>query len=540
MAWELEPECVPILVGHDGLRLEQWLAAGQAQVVKHGAHRIVYRVDLPDRAFYVKHYQSPHFARASRNLVRASASRREWRKVREMAKREISTIRPLAVCERSERVLVRDSYFVSEALTDSYPLDEFLASHLPRWPNETQAQILRQIAQEGARLCARLHRAGVWHNDLHAGNILLHVESSAPDTSRAEVRLALIDVPGVRFSGPLKWRRSRANLASLEAGLCKWFPLSLRWQFLKIYTSARDDITMPSISQAAIEIKRAAINHSHRVLRSRDRRCLRNNRDFRRLETSHGRVYSFCGIAAAHLTALADHPERLYRDGFRRRADEENDRDMVETTLDVSGVKTQVLLTRYRYTNWFEALLGRFRRSRALVAWQRGHALLARGIETPRPLAMSEPRGRWFARDSYLATQRIAGAVELHEYARQLASKTTLLRAQRIRQLAQSVGALMGRMHAAGLSLRHLNVDRLLVVERPEGVDVSVADVGGLPFRRRDSRTIRSRDLARLTTATNALHWLSRTARARLLKSYLAQFPLESRDWKRAWRQIAS
>jgi tRNA A-37 threonylcarbamoyl transferase component Bud32 len=257
------------------------------------------------------------------------------------------------------------------------------------------------------------------------------------------------------------------------------------------------------------------------------------------METANGRVFAVRGIATGKLTALADHPERLLYDRLRRPVKWSHSSEVVETTIDVSGVPTSVVLKRCGYKSRFKAFLGRFRRSRALAAWQRGHALLARGIPTARPLVVSEPRGGWFARDSYLVTERIAGAVDLHEYARRLASRTTPDRERRVRQLAQSVGTLIGRMHAAGLSHRDLKANNLIVVERAGSVDVLMIDLDGLRVRRTVGPATRSRDLGRLATSAEAHRWLTRTARLRLLRSYLAQFPLESREWKPLWRQIA-
>src|SRR5438132_835578 len=52
--WLIAAEHRHLFLGPQGLRLEEWLRTGQAQVVKNGPHRIVYRVALGDLCFYVK------------------------------------------------------------------------------------------------------------------------------------------------------------------------------------------------------------------------------------------------------------------------------------------------------------------------------------------------------------------------------------------------------------------------------------------------------------------------------------------------------
>src|SRR5712691_9539329 len=45
--WQIRPEWRDLLLGPAGLRLDEWLEAGDARIVKHGPHRTVYCVTLP-------------------------------------------------------------------------------------------------------------------------------------------------------------------------------------------------------------------------------------------------------------------------------------------------------------------------------------------------------------------------------------------------------------------------------------------------------------------------------------------------------------
>src|SRR5262249_56594473 len=97
--WSLLPDLHAQLLNEQGLRLPEWLGAGQARVVKQGPHRIVYRVELPGLCFYVKH-NLVHDQRAwFRQLVRPSKARMEFDRVMAAAARGIPTISPLALAE---------------------------------------------------------------------------------------------------------------------------------------------------------------------------------------------------------------------------------------------------------------------------------------------------------------------------------------------------------------------------------------------------------------------------------------------------------
>src|ERR1700730_1938698 len=102
--WSLRPELHAQLLDAQGLRLREWLASGQARVVKQGPHRIVYRVELPGLCFYVKH-NFIHDQRAwLRQLVRPSKARIEFDRIRAAHERDIPTIAPLALAEQETQV----------------------------------------------------------------------------------------------------------------------------------------------------------------------------------------------------------------------------------------------------------------------------------------------------------------------------------------------------------------------------------------------------------------------------------------------------
>ncbi len=95
----MPPDWEESILDSDGLPLARWLREGRARVVKDGEHRTVYRVDLPGGTIYVKHYRCQSLPRAGRSLIRASAARREFRKMREVARRKVPTARAIGFGE---------------------------------------------------------------------------------------------------------------------------------------------------------------------------------------------------------------------------------------------------------------------------------------------------------------------------------------------------------------------------------------------------------------------------------------------------------
>ena len=89
---------------------------------------------------------------------------------------------------------------------------------LPGLPADEQHRLRRKLVRAPARLCAAAHEAGVFHDDFHGGNVLVRLDTchgQAGDPRLPE--LYLVDLPGIRFSGPLNWRRSLQSLTMLSS-----------------------------------------------------------------------------------------------------------------------------------------------------------------------------------------------------------------------------------------------------------------------------------------------------------------------------------
>jgi hypothetical protein len=162
--------------------------------------------------------------------------------------------------------------------------------------------------------------------------------------------------------------------------------------------------------------------------------------------------------------------------------------------------------------------------------------LLERDVPTPRPLAMIQRRG--LGSTSYLATQWIAGSMNLHLYLWDLAKRPSEERRRRLRQAGASVARVLRAMHAAGCANRDLKALNLVVVERDDRVDAWLVDLDGIRLQRNVSRGERARNLARLATSLDMHPWLTRTDRLRFLLAYLGADEASLADWRPLWRAI--
>src|SRR5262245_57826148 len=104
-----------ILFDTTGLRLDEWLAGGQAKVVKHAPYRTVYRVRLGELDLHVKHYRGD-LREWCRQQMRGSRAWREFSITSEVARRGVPTLEMVLCGESLQRWGASESYVVSRTL----------------------------------------------------------------------------------------------------------------------------------------------------------------------------------------------------------------------------------------------------------------------------------------------------------------------------------------------------------------------------------------------------------------------------------------
>src|SRR5262249_31164138 len=165
--WHVDPALRPLLFDDRGLRLGQWLASGQATIIKQAPHRTIYQVDLPELRFFVKHYPILGVRSWIRQLVRPSKARGEYERALAIAQRGIPTVVPLALGERGAGWWPGESYLLTCTLDNTEPLNCFLETRFPALPQGHQTVIGQRLAVALGRLVAQMHDAGIMHHDLH-------------------------------------------------------------------------------------------------------------------------------------------------------------------------------------------------------------------------------------------------------------------------------------------------------------------------------------------------------------------------------------
>jgi hypothetical protein len=555
--WAMAPELQALLLGPEGLRLGHWIRERHATVVKQGPHRVVYRVDLPGLTFYLKHNLVPDRFAWLRHMIRRSKARMEYENALAVAARGIPTITPLALGESCCLARTGESYLITRSLDDTQPLNLFLAVTLPSLSAARQTVLRLTLARELGKLVARIHDAGILHNDLHAANLLVRLH----DDDRLE--LFVIDLSSVRIGAPLDWHTSRNNLVMLNGWFVPRVSRSDRLRFWKSYFATREQGSWQSWALGpkphailAEQIEKYTWRFNLSFWRRRDRRCVRPNRYYRQV-----RGPGVVGHAVTELDRdglrrlLADPDGPLRRPGVKLLKDSVSS-TVAEIEMKVNGRLCPVIYKRFRVMSWTDPVASLLRPSPALRSWVHGQGFRERGLPTPRPLAVFHRTSGGLWHEGYLLTEKVEQASELHEYLRSLSAVAPARQVQMLRQQIVQVARTIRALHLRRLSHRDLKAANILVrrwdappttqapatahnlLHMPEG-SVWLIDLVGVELFRKLRRKRRVQNLARLNASFHSSALLTRTDRLRFLRTYL-NWGIHGRgNWKAWWRHIA-
>jgi tRNA A-37 threonylcarbamoyl transferase component Bud32 len=556
--WSLMPDLHAKLLDGGGLRMPQWLADGQARVVKQGPHRIVYRVELPGLCFYVKH-NFIHDQRAwLRQLVRPSKARIEFDRVVAAAQRGIPTIAPLAIAEQETQVGSGESILITQSLDDCIPLHFFLAAVLPTFAEPRAARLRQHLAVELGKLVARIHEAGILHHDLHAGNLLVRV--AADD----RVELFVIDLLAVKMGPPLDWEKSRENLVMINC----WFTLRVnradRLRFWKAYYEARSlgvwrrgPHGTKLYTHGLHEIEELSWLRNLRFWQRRDKRCLHNCRYYRRIKAPGIAGHAVMEIHDGDLAELLRDPDAPFRQSGVRVLKASASATVIEMDFRVNGQVRRVIYKKFRVTSWTDPLASLFRPSPALRSWIHGQGFRERGLPTARPFVVLHRRKFGMQHEGYLLTEKIDHADDLHDYLNSLEPLPIARRLALLRPLIERVARTIRALHQRQLSHRDLKAANILVrrwdappaepsaysqdiqnlLYMPESA-VWLIDLVGVDRFTELSRGRRVQNLTRLNASFHGSAHITRTDRLRFLLMYLSCGAFGRCDWKSWWKKI--
>lgn len=550
VSWQVPAEYQDLLLGPDGLRLGEWQAAGLVRVVKRVRYRTIYHVTLPELTFYLKHYPVVDFRSWFRQMVRESKACGEYRKAIEIARRGVATFVPLGLGERATFLRAAESYLISRALDDTEPLSSFIEATLPALPSARRTALGPRLAIAIGEYIGRMHDAGILHHDLHAGNLLLRLEPGDRPV------FFLVDLHAVSLHARLDWPTSRRNLVIFNRWLARSFSRTDRLRCWETYchtrklgcASTRILENLPVVSQPLAHVRRLLAGDLERRTTTsqirfslrRDGRCCADSRSFQRLRAPGLAGHTVAEVDAALIESLLADPEGPFGWRDSRILKTSASSTVAEIVACSPDGSRRYIYKQIRGRTLKDAVASLFRAPPALRSWRAGHALLDRGLPTPRPLVVLHRRCAACSSDGFILTERIDDALDLKEFLARLASRPVEERRRRQMQLIDRLAGIIRDMHRWRVSHRDLKAANILVNSTggDQPLRVWLIDLVGVTHGRRLSRRRKLQNLARLSASFIDSRTISRTDRLRFLRTYLQWGMRGKTGWKAWWLAI--
>jgi tRNA A-37 threonylcarbamoyl transferase component Bud32 len=467
--------------------------------------------ELP--SLYLKEYRFPTFAERLKYLL-GSPAHREWRTALRIIERGISTFTPLAVGTLRRFGLPVASYLVSREVDHARPLKDYFLDGQHR-DDRAGWKARRAITCSLAGFVRELHRRGILHRDFHWGNILI----DARDLS--DLRWHLMDLHRIQLKRRLRDRERIANLAALGTAFRCTTRKTDRLRFLVQYARG-DERWEKRLGDYARRIENRSEMMLKKIWDRKARRCTKDNKYCTSFTSPGCRGWLGRDVSSPELMKLLQDPGGAFSAPGCIMVKNSNTTSSCTLPITLGDKTTGVFIKRYNYQSSIYALKYLLRSSRGKRTWKAAHALLARDIPTPVPVACAEKRSARILLESFLITHAVAPAMPLSRLFPEAGSGPHAGRAVDTREIIRRAARLVRMMHDRGIWHRDLKAANILVQNLSGNtMHLYVTDLDGIRIKdtiRPEERII---DLARLNRSLITSPALSMRDRHCFLQWYL-------------------
>jgi len=530
MHWIVAEEYTSVLPGELVEKVKHAAVHSECKVIRENNVRVSLLFSLPGRkeVVFVKRYKCRGLMDSVKYFIFTSKASAEWRNIQRFLRKGIQVAVPLAKGEKRRFHCVLDSYLVTEAFTPAVSLNSYLGKQVRAGDVAGALEKRKTIIKKLALLVGKIHSAGFFYRDLHAGNIVV-VEGD-----KGELQLYPIDLHKAWYLGKVPRRMCIRDLAQLKNSL----PASRTEQvrFLREYAGRNLYFGKEfKVNARCIEKKADALRDVH--LRSRTKRCVINSSEFAVKKDGtqsfyHNKIY----------------PEKLLAEILEKytHAAKSSDRTVLKKTfketvsvITISHNKRElkVLAKESRCTGILNRLRYVFFQSRARKYWIAARGLTVRGVSTPHALALIEKRSLGMPTENILFTEFIDHACELNEFViKSFREITTPDEKNRKARFIKDCAHAIKDLHEKNIYHADLKSNNILVKEESGNTwKFYFIDLDRVAFRRSLSFSQRSNNLAQINASI--AECINPSDRLKFFKAYANGTPVMKQK-KRFYRRI--
>jgi tRNA A-37 threonylcarbamoyl transferase component Bud32 len=464
-----------------------------AEIIKESTWRwaAIFRLSKGRRIFF-KRDKVKGWAEYIKYIVLPSKGQKEFLTASKLETKNLNIPKPLGWLERVRKGLVRESYYLSEAIGAGVPFIEEVA----------KSKQHRSII-ELAMTVRKFQNAGLFHRDLHGGNFLWETDS-----------LFLTDLHRAKIVKSLSLNQRLWNLAHLFYSLRSIWGEKEQLQFLDQYfegisdQSKKREILLQRIYPMMARLQK-------KQWRSRTKRCLKESTEF--TVRQEGEVCYFHRrdfplerlkrVMEKHQALVRDKPSSLVKYSPK----------VIVSILNDEGERLS--LKQFCYPYFWGWAKEHFRRSKGVKAWVAANGMRSRGIPSLKPLALAERKNWMGLRESLLFMEAPAKDQEMDQY---------ILKGfediKRKRFFIKTFARWLNGLHRMSLYHKDMKTCNILVSEKGEAWEFHLLDFEDIKMDEKVDRKKLFRNFLQLSTSTPSV--MTRVDRFRFFREYLRLNPI--------------
>ncbi len=425
-------------------------------------------------------------------LFLPSKAQREWFIAHQLKRYNLPIPEPLGWMERVSGGFVKESYYFSKAIGSGASL---IDDPMKLKDGSTQFEL--------AKTLKKIHDKGLFHKDLHAGNLLWDGNS-----------FYITDLHRAKIFHSLPLRKRLWNMSQLFHSLRHIWSEKERIQFIEKYFE--DEHIHIQKSRELLERIYFLMSYlQKRQWQSRSKRCLKNSTEFSIIKDKgflyyHRRDFpldQIKRIVDAHIKLAKEMPSCLVKRS-----------EKVAISI-LNGEESRVCVKQFKYNDFWSSIKENLRPSKGMKAWVAGNSLIVRGINSLKPLALMEIRDRLKLRESIFLIESPLTNQELDRYILggfvNWKEKTIFIK---------TFAKWLFNLHQRKIYHKDMKTSNILVLRKDKGWDFFLIDMEDIQLDKEITERRLFKNLLQLNTSTPDV--IKGTDRLLFFREYLYLNPI--------------
>jgi heptosyltransferase-1 len=393
----------------------------------------------------------------------------EWKTINRIRQLDVETVTPAAVGR---------GYLITKKLDVVQSLHDFFLEKKDRLKIKEKRDLIKELAL----FINKLHKKGVYHKDLHAGNILLKEENG-------EYKFYIIDLHRAKLTTWLTKKEIINNLVELHKLFSLYLSSADRLRFFKYYVKGMPlEVGFKKYAKLISEKTKYAC---FSLWEKRDKLYLKKNKYGIRGHCGGTRYILNPDYKGIDIKNIVDCIEGRKGDVIK------DSKSSFVSRLEI-GKTGRVIIKIYKQKKFVNYIKDIFRKSRGYKAWCGSWAVITRGIKTPEPVMAGEKRIFGIVKESFIITKEIQDSINLTLFAKNKNEEQCIIVSKKMSTYARV-------LHDRGIFPLDMKGSNVVVSENRGGLEIYLIDLDHMKLKRNIPLNKRLYNLLQIKKSTGLL-----------------------------------